>query len=148
MSKYATPCVNPAYDELSETEVSKLPSGKGLRGGWFYILHCETTIGGHHHPNAPIQHYCGSCKCPKIRYLRHLRGRGGRVPNVWNHKGLKYTMEYLRFFASLDDARAYEMWYKKSVKNCKRHCPICKPEQDIQRAKRKAERAAERKVKS
>jgi predicted GIY-YIG superfamily endonuclease len=142
MSEYEVAVNNPYSAELL-ADVSKLPSRE--RGcGYVYLLESERPIGSEN-PRGQASHYLGSTVDVQIRYMRHLRGRGGRVPNVWNHKGIRFHVVWVQKLDSITEAREMESRLKKTHKNWHAICPNCqRARRERRRLAQKARRAAER----
>lgn len=141
MSEYETPVTNPFASELAD-DIAKLPSRE--RGfGYLYLLESERPIGSEN-PRGQASHYLGSALDVQVRYARHLRGRGGRVPNVWNHKGIRFRVVWVQKLPA-SEFRAEESRLKKEHKNWHAICPNCqRARRERRRLAQKARRAAEK----
>ena len=117
----ATNTPSPARAEMTEWAENNIPETSG-----FYILHFENEVGSGEMGRA--QHYCGSAKNLRKRFLQHLGGcgfGGARLTEVANEKGIKFFMAAAYQTETEDDARAYEAYFKKCAKNGRRSCPCC-----------------------
>ena len=116
-----THAMNPHRAELERWASENIPETAG-----FYILHFETPIGTEFESfHGQADHYCGSAANLRSRFLTHLSGHGARLTEVANERGSKYYMVKVYQTETVDDARAYEAYYKKCAKNGRRHCPYC-----------------------
>jgi hypothetical protein len=76
------------YAELAQWAENNIPETSG-----FYILHFETEIGSGTMGQA--QHYVGSAKNLRARFLQHIGGcgqGGARLTEVANEKGIRFWM--------------------------------------------------------
>lgn len=142
MSKYETPVHNPFESELL-SECARLPRReKGC--GYVYLLESERPIGSEN-PRGQASHYLGSAVDVAVRFARHLRGRGGRVPNVWNHEGIRFHVVWVQKLDSIEAARLEESRLKKEHKNWHAICPnCCAARRERRRRAQKARREAAR----
>ena len=92
----------------------------------FYILHFDGEIG--HGVMGTAEHYTGSAKNLRARFIQHLGGcgmGGARLTEVANEKGIKFWMSAAYQTEGENEARAYEAYFKASAKNGRRSCPCC-----------------------
>jgi predicted GIY-YIG superfamily endonuclease len=88
-----------------------------------YVYHFQTKLSGH------AQHYIGSSPDPFGRIIEHKRGRGARITQVCNERGIHYTLVGV-YPGGRQEERAM-----KNQKNHKRFCPICSPQHNSKRWK-------------
>ena len=88
MPDNATNTPSPHRAELAQWAEENIPEIAG-----FYILHFETEIG--EGTMGKAQHYTGSAKNLRTRFLQHLGGcgmGGARLTEVANERGIRFWM--------------------------------------------------------
>ena len=121
MPANATNTPNPHRAELAQWAEENIPEIAG-----FYILHFETEIG--EGTMGKAQHYTGSAKNLRTRFLQHLGGcgmGGARLTEVANERGIRFWMVAAYQTETEEQARAYEAYFKSCAKNGRRSCPHC-----------------------
>jgi hypothetical protein len=121
MAKNATNTPSPFRTEMVQWAEENIPETSG-----FYILHFDSFLGEGIQGSA--RHYTGSAKNLRQRFLQHLGGcgnGGARITEVCNEKSIKFWMVRAYQTGTEIEARAYESYFKNSVKNGDRCCPLC-----------------------
>lgn len=93
-------------------------------GGFVYLLHFDRPIS----PAHTAQHYIGWAYRLDSRMRQHLNGRGARLTQVANERGIGFVIA-----ASWPGDRYYERKLKNR-KNAARMCPICRTALDLDHA--------------
>lgn len=82
-----------------------------------YIIHFDRPISDRH----TCQHYCGFAENVEARLADHKAGKGARLTQVANEKGIGYNVVW-----TAEGDRKDERKMKNSKKNFGRYCPVCK----------------------
>ena len=95
------------------------------RGRAVYLIHLDHPIGRGRLGQA--QHYLGSTRDLTDRILRHARGRGARLMEVAEERGILWSI--VRTWPCSSERAARELERRlKARKNGRRLCPVCKRE--------------------
>lgn len=86
-----------------------------------YLLHFDRPL---HH----AKHYMGSAADLLARLGQHASGRGARLMGVITELGITWRLARVWEFETLKQARLAEARYKKTYKNARKLCPICRGE--------------------
>lgn len=86
-----------------------------------YMLHFDRPIS----PDHTAQHYIGSTDHLNQRLREHREGKGARLTQVANERGIGYQV--VRIWRG---GRGYER-YLKSKKCGPRMCPVCTPDTEL-----------------
>ena len=111
-------------EKESQTLLMKLAENAKSKGyehgkGFVYLIHFNTKL---HHAG----HYIGFSFDVDKRFQAHKEGKGGRLLQVLNEKGIDYKI--VRVWENVD--RTFERKLKNQ-KNAWRLCPICSKEKAI-----------------
>lgn len=88
-----------------------------------YLLHYERPIGNMDNPRAQAQHYCGCSDDLEKRLNMHHKGWSGTgIVKAFYKAGISFVVARTWENSSFD----FEQHLKKSRKNARRLCPICK----------------------
>ena len=90
-----------------------------MQTDYVYLLHFSQPIS----PDHTCQHYCGSAADVNVRFVHHLTGKGARLTQVANERGIDY--EVVRIWKA-EPGKGRELERQiKSWKMGNRLCPIC-----------------------
>lgn len=86
---------------------------------WVYLLHFDRPVSERH----TCQHYIGSADAPYVRLEEHRAGRGARLTQVANERGIGYRIVRL-WEAEPGEGRKLERQLKRR-KEAPALCPLC-----------------------
>ena len=86
-----------------------------------YLLHFDSKL-------SHAQHYIGSTKDLRARLAQHSSGRGARLIEVIQELGIEWSLARVWHFDGIWAARKFESHLKRSYKNGRRLCPVCRAE--------------------
>lgn len=90
-----------------------------MQTDYVYLLHFSQPIS----PDHTCQHYLGSAEDVNTRLTHHLTGRGARLTQVANERGIDY--EVVRVWKA-EPGKGRELERKlKNQKNGHKLCPVC-----------------------